>query len=75
MGSATTTATNATAMVPFTSGNTPKLCDANSGVQRVPVRNSPIETSRKNCRVSPNSVTMIPAVVRIEIAAHANSRP
>ena len=75
MGTATTMAINATTRVPLTSGNTPNDFDANSGVQRVPVRKSTIGTSRKNASASPNSVKMMPAVVRIETAAHKNRTP
>ena len=66
-------ATNATAIVPFTNGKTPKCCDAKSGVHRVPVKKSRIGTSPKNWMVSPNKVITIPVVVSTDTAAHANS--
>ena len=51
-----------------------KVLRPNSGDHFVPVRNSTIETSRKNCAASTTSTTTMPTVVRIETKAQAEKR-
>src|SRR5262245_3178790 len=58
-----------TSVVPATSGRTPKRGTAKSGVHSVPVRNSTIDTSRRNDTVSIVSTTMMPIVVPIDSRA------
>src|ERR687894_997661 len=71
-GSATAMAIKVAINVPYTSGRTPKLpC---CGAQRVEVRNSTMETSRKNLTVSSKRTTTIPTVVKIDRYAQAVSR-
>ncbi len=61
-----------TSIVPTTSGSTPNLRLANSGVHSVPVRNSSTGTSCRNSNVSNASTPMMPAVVSTESRAHRN---
>src|SRR5918992_1480509 len=71
-GSATAMAIKVAINVPYTSGRTPKLpC---WGAQRVEVRNSPGETSKKNRTVSSKRTTTIPTVVKIDRYAQAVSK-
>src|SRR5688572_2799202 len=60
-------------IVPPTSGRTPKLGVAKSGVQLVPKRKSAIGTSRRKANVSTASTAMIPIVVPMESRAQRNS--
>ena len=59
--------------VPPISGSTPNDWFVNSGVQRVPLKNSQGETSPKNCSPSTTRMRTMPAVVSTVIAAHRNS--
>src|SRR5918994_1282192 len=68
-GSATAMAIKVAINVQYKSGRTPKLpC---CGDQRVEVRNSTGETSKKNLAVSSKRTTTIPTVVKIERYAQA----
>src|SRR5690606_8743326 len=53
------------------SGSTPKCWGWKSGVQRVPVRNSTGETTRKNPAASIRSTATIPTVVSTDTTLHA----
>src|SRR5574341_865166 len=66
IGSATRIAIPAVSAVQVISGRMPKCLSAKSGVHCVSVRNSKIETSRKNSTVSTNRTTTMPNVVTIE---------
>ncbi len=61
-------------MVADTSGRTPYDGLANSGVQRVPVKNSVNDTDRKNSSVGTATAMTMPTVVAIDTRAAANSR-
>src|SRR5688572_13144396 len=58
--------------VPATRGRTPKCFSENSGVHSVPKTNSPIGTSRRKASVSKSRTKIIPAVIRMDPAAHKN---
>src|SRR5687768_7964797 len=73
IGRATAIAMVETSTVPATSGRTPNRRLAKSGVHSVPVRNSTMDTSLRNPKVSTASTMMMPAVVKTDNVAHSSS--